>query len=73
MYKNIEDIKTAFIKDGWSENIEFSEVTENEIGSCSMAKALREGRKFFKMLSSGNIYDDKGDIFFFNIPVAKTV
>ena len=70
MFKNTEQIKNSFIKSGWSESIQFEEVTITEaeqIGVDSIVGKIKNGRKYYRMLFSGNIYDDNGSIVLYNI------
>ena len=70
------EIKDAFVKDGWNENITFEECTENELKThygYYIYKAFYEGRKFFRNIVSGNIYDDCGKIVYYNIPINDTL
>ena len=65
-----EDIKKDFIEKGWAEDIEFSIVTHDEakkFGNFGMAHSIKHGHTFFKMNSTGNIYDDKGRIAMYNL------
>ena len=57
-YKTCEEIYTAFVNQGWSKDIRFEKVNEN-------------GKTLFKMVEPGNLYDDHGRIYCFNIPTAK--
>ena len=69
-YNNVEEITKAFIKKGWKDP-KFREMTEDEDGCLAVADGLKEGKKFFRMLSTGNVYDEHGEVFYFNIPVKK--
>ncbi len=71
MYNTVEQIKEAFVKDGWLSDIEFTELTmkdAKEIGHYSMIRDMERGKKFFRMEVSGNIFDDHGNIFLYDIP-----
>lgn len=72
MYKNVNEIKNAFIADGWSNRIQFEELNLHDlekIGVCSMIQKAKEGHKYFRMLFCGNVYDENGKIVLLNIPV----
>lgn len=64
-YKTVEEITAAFIKKGWSKDITFSEydTQRNEHGFLF----VKPEQKLFVMNGSGNIYDDNGNIYYFNI------
>lgn len=81
-YKCAEDMKAAFIADGWSADIDVREATAEEIEKSGhyVKNAAANGRKFYIMTGSGNMFDDCGKIVYYNIPVndaqtedAKTV
>ncbi len=74
MYNTVEQIRAAFIKDGWSSNIEFEELTRPEaekIGSWTILRDMEQGMKFFRMVSNGNIFNCHGDVVIFNISTIK--
>jgi len=74
MYNTVEQIKAAFVKDGWSSDIKFEELTRPEaekIGSWTILRDMERGRKFFRMLSTGNIFDDRGSVVIYNIQPFK--
>lgn len=74
MYNTTEQIRAAFVKDGWSSNIEFLELTMEDakkIGSWSILRDMERGKKFFRMVSTGNIFNNRGEVVIFNIPIAK--
>ena len=67
-YTTTEEIKQAFIKDGWSKNTSFTELTVEEAEKRGMIYAVNEikqGRKYFKMNVSGNIFNDRGKLILF--------
>ena len=57
-YKTTEEIRKAFIADGWNESIDFEETELNAIG-----KTL----KAYRMKNNGNIYSTTGKILVYNI------
>ena len=70
MFKSTNQIKDSFIKDDWNKSIQFEEVTITEaeqIGVTSIVEKIKNGRKYYRMLFSGNIYDDNGSIVLYNI------
>ena len=70
MFKSTNQIKDSFIKDGWNKSIQFEEVTITEaeqIGVVSIVEKIKNGRKYYRMLFSGNIYDDNGSITLYNV------
>lgn len=74
MYNTAEQIKAAFAKDGWSSDIEFSELTmqdAKEIGCYSIVRGMEHGKKFFRMKATGNIFDSRGKIVLYNIPAIR--
>lgn len=74
MYNTVEQIKAAFVKDGWSSSIEFSELTmqeAKEIGCYSIMCDMERGKKFFRMAVTGNIFDNRGEIVIYNIPAIR--
>lgn len=65
-----EEIRTAFIKAGWSKSIKFAELTMEEAeqrGLHFATSGIKSGKKYFKMLPSGNIFDSNGEMAYFNI------
>lgn len=52
-FNTTEEITEAFIKDGWN-NISFTQTTEN-------------GKTLFVMNQTGNIFDNHGDIYRYNV------
>ena len=74
MYNTAEQIKEAFVKDGWAGDIEFEELTKSEakrIGSWSILRDMERGKKFFRMVATGNIFDSRGKVVVYNIPTIK--
>ena len=69
-FNSVEEIRAAFIKKGWSEDTSFTEydLEANPIGFVTLDKS----RKLFVMDGSGNIYDDRGNIYWFNLHPRKT-
>ena len=64
-YTNTKEISEAFIRDGWSENTSFSEVTLDEAkekGLYFAVEAIKKDRKIFRMNISGNIFSDSGGL-----------
>ena len=74
-YKTCEEIKNAFVKDGWNKDISFEEVTIPEVDNLYgyyIREAFYKGRKFFRMVKTGNIFDDCGKIVYYNVPINNT-
>ena len=69
-YKCAEDMKAAFIADGWSADTDVREATAEEIEKSGhyIKSAAANGSKFYIMAGSGNMYDDHGKIVYYNIP-----
>lgn len=63
-YESVEEITAAFIRQGWN-NPTFREMTENEDECCSMEAALKAGHKFFRMIETGNVFDEHGNIYYY--------
>ena len=75
MFKNVKDIREFFITDGWGKNTDFEELTIEsleKIGVQSVIKNAEQGHKYFRMLFCGNIYDDKGNLVLYDIPVINS-
>lgn len=71
---NVEQITKKFITDGWSENTSFTELSLEEAkqnGYTFAINGIIKGIKYFKMSVTGNIFNDKGEVVYFNIPVCK--
>lgn len=74
IFNTVEQITNNFIKDGWNNNTSFEELELKEAeekGLLFAIKGIKKGRKYFKMNGCNNIYDDKGKITLYNIPVVK--
>ena len=72
MYHNTKEITKAFVKDGWSEDTTFQELTMDEAmvkGLTFAINMINDGRKVFKMNICGNLYSDTGKLLMYNIPV----
>lgn len=72
MYHNTKEITKAFVKDGWSEDTTFQELTMDEAMAKGLTFAIdmiQNGRKVFKMNICGNLYSDTGKLLMYNIPV----
>lgn len=69
-YNTCEEIKSVFIADGWSSDIEFEELAEERAQSHGhfIKSAMARGMKFFVMVQTGNIFDDCGTVVYYNIP-----
>lgn len=69
-FDNVNQIREKFLKDGWSEDTSFEELSLKEAEKKGYTFALNEiakGKKYFKMNVNGNIYNNKGEIVLYNI------
>lgn len=69
-FKTAEEIKKAFIAEGWRADIEFKPLTldaAEKIGVFDIIQNIKKGRKYFRMTATGNIFDDRGEIRLYNI------
>ena len=60
-----EDLTAIFIKNGWSENTLFEELTKEDLqkaGVGLLTLRMEQGERFFRMAVSYNIYDEKGKL-----------
>lgn len=57
-FKTVEEIRTAFIKKGWNNPV-FEKVEETDIFGRHLT--------LFKMVSTGNLFKDNGEIYRYNI------
>ena len=76
MFKTTEQITNKFIKEGWSKNTSFEELELKEAekeGLSFVIEGIKKGRKYFKMNICNNIYDDKGKIVLYDIPVINII
>ena len=70
MFKTTDEITKFFIENGWNEHTSFSELTLEEAkahGYGAVIEGMNKGHKYFKMNVTGNIFDEKGEIFMYNI------
>lgn len=70
MFATTEQITEEFIKDGWNKNISFHELSLNEAkekGYTFAINGINEGKKYFVMNGTENVYNDNGKIVHFNI------
>lgn len=68
IYSTVEEIKAAFVEDGWSKNINFEIASVEDVhGSISIKNKIKAGKKFFIMTETGNIFDDTGKIALLNL------
>lgn len=60
-----EDLTAIFIKNGWSENTLFEELTREDLqkaGVRLLTLRMDQGEQFFRMAVSNNIYNEKGEL-----------
>jgi len=73
-FSTVKQITNEFIKEGWNKNISFTELSLKEAkekGYLFAINEIKNGRKYFKMNVSENIYNDNGKIALYNIPCCK--
>ena len=68
-FKSVEEITTAFINDGWSEDTAFTELSFDDARKIGeyFIDLMKKGTKLFRMNICGNIYDDTGKLLLFDI------
>jgi hypothetical protein len=74
VFHTTEQITKRFIESGWNRNVSFKELSLNEAkrkGYLFAITGINKGRKYFIMSVCGNIYDDKGKLVMYNIPVCS--
>lgn len=72
--ETVEQITKKFIKDGWSKNISFTELTleaAKQKGYTFAINGIIKGKKYFEMNVTGNVFNDNGKVIYYNIPVCK--
>ena len=65
-----DEITKHFIEDGWGKDTSFSELTleeSKEKGYLFAIEGISKGRKYFKMNSCNNIYDDTGKVMCYDL------
>lgn len=70
MFKTVEQITNKFIKDGWNTNTSFKELEIKEAeekGLLFAIAGIKKGRKYFIKNDSNNIYDDRGNVVWYNV------
>lgn len=68
-FQTAEQITKSFIKKGWNKKVSFKELTLTEAQQKGLTFAIdgiKKGKKYFVMNINNNIYDDDGEIAFFN-------
>lgn len=66
-----EKMKELFENEGWN-NVNFEEITKKEAEEKGLFFAIlgiKKGKKYFRMVGNGNIYNEHGEIAMFNIGV----
>ena len=66
-YRTAEEITAAFIADGWNKNTVLRDTTPEELYDIFGYPEAYNGKRLYTMISTGNIFDDRGQIFFYNI------
>lgn len=69
-FNNCEEIKEHFIKSGWNKDINFEEIGIEDTGVIPLEKY--KNKRYFKMKNTGNIFDENGKIFLYNIKPLET-
>ena len=69
-YDTVDEIREDFIKKGWNKGIDFTEATEEDYKKVGFTN-YKDGRKRFIMKSTGDWFNDDGEIYFYNIKPAK--
>lgn len=70
-YTTTEEIRNAFIKNGWNESTFFEKITPEETEMHRFF--VHEYPFYFRMSESGNIYTPDGNIFLYNIPITTHI
>ena len=69
-FKTAEEIKKHFIKNGWSDSIDFEPFTlerAEKMGVFDIIQNIKKGHQYFRMTATGNIYDDRSEVRLYNI------
>ena len=69
-YDTVDEIREDFIKKGWNKGIDFTEATEEDYKKVGFTN-YKDGRKRFIMKSTGDWFNDDGEIYYYNIKPAK--
>lgn len=67
----LTDVHDLFVRQGWSEDIELEELSAEDlsaIGVPLLASAVLNGKQFFRMKQTGDIFDSKGNVVVYSIP-----
>jgi len=70
-YKNADEIREAFIHEGWSDSISFRELSDVEARQRGLSFAidgLQRGEQYFVMQETGNIFNATGKVVYYNVP-----
>ncbi len=73
-FNTVDEIRDQFIKEGWSKDTEFIELTlekAKEKGLSWAVDDITKGEKYFVMNETNNIFDNKGECVFFDIPCVR--
>ena len=62
-FNSANDIRDSFIKSGWGTQTAFEELTKKTVEKVH----LNTNRKYFRMIFTGNIYDENGKIALYNL------
>lgn len=70
-FNNCEEIKERFIKNGWNKEIKFEEIRIEDTGVTPLEK--HKNKRYFQMKNTGNVFDENGEIFLYNIKPLETI
>lgn len=65
-YTSIDEITKDFIRQGWN-NPTFKELEKNDEYYDVFQPKILKGNKYFVMIETGNVFDDRGKIAMYNI------
>ncbi len=69
-FKTAEEIRAAFIKEGWSKDITITKATAAEIEKQYGISHIKDST-YFIMEETGNVFTDTGEIFLYNLGIRK--
>lgn len=73
-FNTVEQITQKFIKDGWNKDISFNELSlegAKQKGYTFAIDGINEGKKYFEMNATGNVFNDNGKVIYYNVPICK--
>ena len=69
-YETADEIRAGFISEGWNDP-HFILLEEGGKYFETFKYNITKGKKYFVMIETGNVYDEKGKIAMYDIPVCK--